>query len=285
MRLKTHLDQKRIEKINFEIEYAKVQELNSALSNLDEEGLKELIENGLNLKEYESKHGSTILSALSNGFIKTMLDDFKQLDKKNYFNYFFKEFSHTEINDLPVEIQEILRENVRKLLSTMDLLCSNGASLNANCGQDTESHTIFSSFISYLDYFKSLDVILFFLNNPEFDLNSNVCLDHDLMSELVHDDSNISTVVLKELINRGLPYESSPSLNAYAGEFVNGIYIQDDLINPIIECLAFAGKTKKEKLDLIFPMAPLDQQNRYSEAYKKLASSHDSNLENGEIKL
>lgn len=266
-----YFEKQKQERIKVNEKYFREQEIKNVIENLDIEGLKSLLENGLNVADYEREHSSTILSALTDGFVGVMLKDLKKLNRKDSFNYFFGEFSSIEEENLPLEVQGLLGENVQRLLSMMKLLSENGADINFPVNVDGKTDTVFSNFIVYLNYFKSLDVIKFFLNDPKFDLNLNLKRDHEIMSALVHDDSNLSTAVLQELVSHGLPYSISQVFNANSLQDLDGVFVPDDLINPIIICLAFAGKTKKSKLDIIYPLAPVEQQERYAEAYKTLS--------------
>lgn len=269
-KLKRYLDEQKNNSMLEKAEYLRKEEINQAFDNLDVDALANLIVSGkLNISEYEQS-GSTFISALD-GFSYKMLEDLKVPAKRDYFNYYFREYAHQEVEELPLEVQNILNQNISKLLQIMQLLYLSGANLDFTKQKDNWS--VFTYFINNLEYLKSYEVFSFFFNKPEFKISLNTSINQDLLSMLIRNDSSLSTTILEQLLNLGLKVESNSSLNAYAQSVVS---TDPDLINPIVECLAFSDKTKKDKLDLIYPLASPALQERYQDAYQEVVKGSRS---------
>lgn len=234
-----------------------------AMKYLDSEALQETIKNGFNVEEYEKENGSTLIKVMYN-YSEVLISLLREKMPKDYIGYYYKEFPKLDERELSTESRIKLRSTLNKLVSCMNILYQNGASLTKTgvnvdkssfigvLTRETENIETLSPFnvaIDLLDYCKNDDLIDWFINNKDFNI-SNERID---FSRLIHLDSSLSTIVLRKISH-------CVKLTDYRVDTDNSRY------SSLHECAIAGGQnTKREKMNILYNAATPEQRLRYNE--------------------
>lgn len=261
--LKVYLEtQKRIKN---EEKAKKLQEsaLTNAIENLNANAILNLVDQGVDVKAFD-KNCPLYIKAMD-AFEIQLFNIFTKSRSMKY-NEYLKKVQTSELEELSPELQEIFAQNKAKLLQVLEILYQLGIN-PAIAANENYSKSILSYYISNIDFLKDYDIFAFFISKPEVIAYLNTDYNAGLTSSLIRSQSKVSTIVLKELIDRGLKPISNDNLAKYARSMAPN---EPDLINPMLECLAFAGETKKDKINLIYPMLSPELQEKYKTSYEEL---------------
>lgn len=234
-----------------------------AMKYLDSEALQETIKNGFNVEEYEKENGSTLIKVMYN-YSDLLLSLLREKMPKDYIEYYCNQFPKVDERELSNEARIKLRTTLNKLVSCMNILYQNGASLTRTGvnvdkssfigvltaqTENIETLSPFNVAIDVLDYCKNEDVVNWFINNKDFNI-SNERID---FSKLIRLDSSLSTIVLRKISHR-------VKLTDYRVDTDNSRY------SSLHECaIAGGANTKREKMNILYNAATPEQRLRYNE--------------------
>lgn len=237
--------------------------LTNAIESLNANAILNLINQGVDIKAFDKKV-SLYLKAMDsfemqlfNGFMKNTSIKFEE---------YLEKVKTSELEDLSPKLQDMFAQNKMKLLQVLELLYQLGIN-PAIASNENYKESILSYYVSNMDFLKDYDIFAFFINKPEVIAYLNTDYNASLTSSLIRNQSKVSTIVLKELLDKGLKPISNDNLAKYARTLAPN---EPDLVNPMLECMAFAGETKKDKIELIFPMLSPELQEKYKDSYEEV---------------
>lgn len=247
-----------------------------AIKYLDSEKLKELVNNGFNISEYEKENGSILIKAMYS-YSDLLISLLKQKMPKNYIEYYCNQFPRVDDREFSNEMRIELKNMVDSLISVMTVLYNNGASLTKTgvnvdkssfigvLTRETENIETLSPFnvaIDLLDYCKTEELVNWFINKKDF----NISNEKVSVSKLIRFDSPLSSIFLRKILPgvKLTDYKSASGTNRYSS---------------LHECAVAGGQnTKREKMNDLYQVATPEQRLRYNEDCAIIQSQNNDNI-------
>lgn len=236
--LKIYLETQKKKRVEEKTKRFQESALTDAIESLDANEILNLVNQGVDIKAFD-KNFSLYLKAMDSFEIQLFNSFMKE--KRLKFDEYLEKVQTSELEDLSPELQDMFAQNKVKLLQVLELLYQLGIS-PAITSNENYKESILSYYVSNMDFLKDYDIFAFFINKPEVIAYLNTNYNASLTSTLIRNQSKVSTIILKELLDKGLKPISNDNLAKYAKTMVPN---EPDLVNPMLECMAFAGKTKK----------------------------------------